>query len=66
MEGPYDPEGREIMEARVSGDYHFMLAIEGDTYILYTLAPMILSGARVALSGVHPVYFPLKSLPRRA
>jgi hypothetical protein len=66
MEGQYAPEGREIMEARVTGDYRFTFAIEGDTYILTASAPMILSGARADLSGVHPLYLPLKSLPRRA
>jgi hypothetical protein len=41
------------MEARVTGDYRFTFAIEGDTYILYASAAMILSGARVDLSGVR-------------
>jgi hypothetical protein len=39
MEGQYDPEGREIMEARVTQAYRFTFAIAGDTYILYRVGP---------------------------
>jgi hypothetical protein len=54
MEWRYAPEGREIMDPRETWDYRFIFAIEGDTYILYASDPMILSGAHVDLSGVHP------------
>ena len=37
MEGQFDHEGRNIWEARVTKNYRFTFAIEGDTYILYRI-----------------------------
>lgn len=39
MEGKNDIEGRDIWEARVTGNYRFTFAVEDDTYVLYRIGP---------------------------